>query len=114
MAPEGTAIGDKLNNLTGGRMSWLMDGARKKHEGDGAVKEEAKEEGGKKDEDSKESTVPKAGAPDVQKHVNTAKDQATKNVNGGPKKLNRASGGVTSGVTNAAGGAKGAAGVATG
>ncbi|KAF2738563.1 hypothetical protein EJ04DRAFT_412966, partial [Polyplosphaeria fusca] len=28
-APEGFAIGDKLNNLTGGRMGWLMDGSRK-------------------------------------------------------------------------------------
>jgi hypothetical protein len=28
-APDGTAIGDKLNSLTGGRMGWLMDGARK-------------------------------------------------------------------------------------
>ncbi|KAF2715214.1 hypothetical protein K504DRAFT_335529, partial [Pleomassaria siparia CBS 279.74] len=30
--PNGKAIGDKLNSLTGGRMSWLMDGTRKKTE----------------------------------------------------------------------------------
>jgi hypothetical protein len=28
--PDGMAIGDKLNGLTGGRMGWLIDGARKK------------------------------------------------------------------------------------
>ncbi|KAK7550406.1 hypothetical protein JOL62DRAFT_480425, partial [Phyllosticta paracitricarpa] len=27
-APDGSAIGDKLNNLTGGRISFLMDGMR--------------------------------------------------------------------------------------
>jgi hypothetical protein len=31
-APQGKAIGDKLNNLTGGRMGWLVDGARKKQD----------------------------------------------------------------------------------
>jgi hypothetical protein len=29
-AEPGTAVGDKLNNWTGGRMGWLMDGSRKK------------------------------------------------------------------------------------
>lgn len=29
-APDGTTIGDKINDFTGGRMSWLTDGAAKK------------------------------------------------------------------------------------
>lgn len=33
-AAEGEAIGDKLNALTGGKMSFLMDGARKKEAGE--------------------------------------------------------------------------------
>jgi hypothetical protein len=113
-APEGTAIGDKLNNLTGGRISWLMDGARKKHEGDGGVKEGAKKETGQQEEDSKESKGENGSAPDMQKHANTGKDQATKHVNSAPKKLNKTTNGATGGVTNTAAGAKGAVGGATG
>jgi hypothetical protein len=31
-AAPGSAIGDKINNFTGGRMSWLVDGARNKQD----------------------------------------------------------------------------------
>lgn len=30
--PDGKSIGDKINNLTGGRMSWLTDGIARKQE----------------------------------------------------------------------------------
>jgi len=113
-APEGKAIGDKLNNLTGGRMSWLMDGARKKHEGDGGVKEGAKQEDEKQQDHSKESKGENGSGTDVQKHVNSGKDHATKNVNGAPKKLNKTTSGAKSEVNNKDGSAKDAVGGATG
>ncbi|KAF1971800.1 hypothetical protein BU23DRAFT_469990 [Bimuria novae-zelandiae CBS 107.79] len=31
-APDGTTIGDKINNLSGGRMGWLTEGVKKKQE----------------------------------------------------------------------------------
>ncbi|KAF1957357.1 hypothetical protein CC80DRAFT_443514 [Byssothecium circinans] len=31
-APKGSAVGDKINDFTGGRIGWLRDGARKKQE----------------------------------------------------------------------------------
>ena len=31
-APDGTTIGDKINDFTGGRMSWLTDGVAKKQD----------------------------------------------------------------------------------
>jgi len=50
-APEGDAIGDKLNNLSAGRMGFLTDGAGKKEAGefdelggDGGIKEAAQKD----------------------------------------------------------------------
>lgn len=97
-APEGSAIGDTLNNLTGGRMSFLMDGARKK---------EAQGAGEKKSNDTANG-----GVPDVAKNadIGNVKDQATKNVDGVQKRVGKATGGAT----NAVGTAKGAVGGVTG
>lgn len=90
-APEGSAIGDSLNSLTGGRLGFIMDGARKK-ESTGNVENNGA--------NAKNSTP--GGVDDVKKNVSTA----TKNVNvDGVKK--RASG-ATGTATGAVGSAKGA------
>jgi len=48
-AAEGTAMGDKLNSLTGGRMKWLTDGINKKQENaDGGAKESPATSGNEK------------------------------------------------------------------
>jgi len=102
-APKGTAIGDKLNSLTGGRMSFLMDGARDARD--------------KKDQDEKDSD----GLSGLNGHANTVK----KNVPGG-KEVGNVTDKVTKtantddvqkkvgGVTNKVGSAKGLVGGATG
>lgn len=97
-APEGSAIGDTLNNLTGGRMSFLMDGARKK-EAQGAG-------------EKKSNGTANGGVPDVAKNadIGNVKDQATKNVDGVQKRVGKATGGAI----NAVGTAKGAVGGVTG
>jgi len=97
-APEGSAIGDTLNNLTGGRMSFLMDGVRKK-EAQGAG-------------EKKSNGTANGGVPDVAKNadIGNVKDQATKNVDGVQKRVGKATGGAT----NAVGTAKGAVGGVTG
>jgi hypothetical protein len=97
-APEGSAIGDTLNNLTGGRMSFLMDGVRKK-EAQGAS-------------EKKSNGTANGGVPDVAKNadIGNVKDQATKNVDGVQKRVGKATGGAT----NAVGTAKGAVGGVTG
>jgi len=97
-APEGSAIGDTLNNLTGGRMSFLMDGARKK-KAQGAG-------------ENKSNGTANGGVPDVAKNVDigNVKDQAIKNVDGVQKRVGKATGGAT----NAVGTVKGAVGGVTG
>ena len=96
-APDGKAIGDKLNSLTGGRMGWLMDGTRKKTEesrtaGNATSKTQgnmkngsSKGTGAKSDEAKKEngSTNP-TGISDTGNNVNEAKETVTKR----PPKLN--------------------------
>ncbi|KAF2474100.1 uncharacterized protein BDR25DRAFT_280824 [Lindgomyces ingoldianus] len=104
-APEGSAIGDKINSLTGGRMSWFMDGARKKQDDARTGVDQTPKVHG-----SEESN---GGMPDVKKHVNEGKEQVTKQADGVTKRLNKSTGGVT-GVTNAAGTAKGAVSGTTG
>jgi len=97
-APKGSAIGDTLNNLTGGRMSFLMEGARKK-EAEGA-------------NEKKSNGTTNGGVQDVAKNVNVGnvKDQATKNVDGVQKRVGK----TTGGATNAVGTVKGIAGGVTG
>lgn len=113
----GAAIGDKLNNLTGGRMSFLMDTARAN---------EAKAAGGDKEGEK---------APAKSDHGKGSKGKGTANANGGvpgmdmanaSEKLSKGANDVTkhanvdavpkklNNVTNTAGTAKGAIGGATG
>lgn len=96
-APNGRAIGDKLNNLTGGRMGWLVDGSRKKVEDSRAGDDQKpKRQGNETNGDSKgnnakgsgekkENGSPKStGVSDSGNHVNEAKETVTKR----PPKLN--------------------------
>ena len=121
-APDGKAIGDKLNNLTGGRMSWLMDGARKKMSGGEEHEEEHEGEKGHYDKKPRKlnsgnghSNGESNGNPagDVQKHVENGKDTVTKNVDGVQKRVNKGAGGATNPASNAVGTAKGAVGGVT-
>jgi hypothetical protein len=93
-AEPGTAIGDKINNLTGGRLSFLMDGARKKEEGKNSIVQDGPLSG-------KDGPAP--GVEDVKKNVDKVTDGVQKKAGGVPQKL-----------TSTAGGAKGAVGGATG
>ncbi|ORY16186.1 hypothetical protein BCR34DRAFT_139375 [Clohesyomyces aquaticus] len=99
-APEGTAIGDKLNSLTGGRMGWLVNGARKKQEDAHTGVDKTPKIHGGEDENS--------GTPDVKKVVSDGKDQATKHVEGATKRVNKSSRGATEKPANGAAVAKGA------
>jgi len=97
-ASEGLAIGDKLNSLTGGRIGFLMDGARKQQE-KGKDERKASETNG---------LTEKSGVSNVSKNIGAGNvaDYATKaaDVHG----VNKRAGGATSTVKNAAGSAKGA------
>lgn len=114
-AAPGAAIGDKINSLTGGRMSFLMDTARgneAKAAGE-AKKEDEKDSAHSKDVKGKSSHsanggVPSANLGNASEQVSKAADGVTKHANAGgvPKKLGN--------VTNTAGTAKGAIGGATG
>lgn len=96
-APNGKAIGDKLNSLTGGRMGWLVDGTRKKAEDsqagvDQKPKTHSNESNGhsknnnvKSDDEKKENESGNStGVSDAGNHVNEAKETVTKR----PPKLN--------------------------
>ncbi|KAF2142956.1 uncharacterized protein K452DRAFT_269559 [Aplosporella prunicola CBS 121167] len=120
-AAEGTAIGDKLNSLTGGRMSFLMDGVRKR-EGQDQGEKHANGQTGKRPPKLAEKKVEKKGSTDsVQQGVSdvtknadigNVKDQVgkTTDVNGVKKRTSN----VTNTAQGAVGGAKGAVGGATG
>lgn len=95
-APDGKAIGDKLNSLTGGRMGWLVDGSRKKVDDsrkgiDQTPKKQSNEtngssKGGNAKSESKEdnASAKSTGASDAGNHVSEAKETVTKR----PPKLN--------------------------
>ncbi|KAK8225735.1 hypothetical protein HDK77DRAFT_137608 [Phyllosticta capitalensis] len=117
-APDGSAIGDKLNNLTGGRMSFLMDGMRKQDA-----------EGGHKDVQDKDAQGPRRADDDRKDgKEKEAQTSARSPISSGPRKLNREhiKNGVgkaadtddvrqkTAGATNSVSSVKGAAGGATG
>ncbi|KAK7534385.1 uncharacterized protein J3D65DRAFT_633314 [Phyllosticta citribraziliensis] len=98
-APDGSAIGDKLNNLTGGRMSFLMDGMR--GQGSNGSRNDSGDKDSK-DEDSKGKdgeVFPRADDGDDQKGKN-AHSSARSSASTGPRKLNREH--VKNGVTRAA------------
>jgi hypothetical protein len=108
-AVDGEAIGDKLNNLTGGRLGFLMDGARDSAVPDdhlhGGPKYEGKGEKGSKDE--KEGLIDKDKSPAkaVTNKASGATDAAkgvTKNADGVKSKAGGATGtakGALSGAT---------------
>lgn len=122
-APDGTTIGEKLNSLTGGRMGWLVDGAREKaddigtemdqtpkthrSEKNGNVKTPQKkvpEQNGSTKKEEQESED--ESKPDDGKATSSAKETATKQ--GGEAHKRPAK------LANGAGTAKGAASDVTG
>jgi hypothetical protein len=127
-APDGTAIGDKLNNLTGGRMGWLMDGSRKKVDDmRTGVDQTAKMHGSEKNENSKtpqKKAIEQNGSTKKErqesedesnsedgKAMSSSNETARKHggeVHKRPAKLAKGSGNATKGATNGAGTAKGA------
>ncbi|KAF2181664.1 hypothetical protein K469DRAFT_740615 [Zopfia rhizophila CBS 207.26] len=103
-APKGEAIGDKINNLTGGRLSFLMDGARKKVDDDRTgVSQTPKVHGSEKSANG--------GAPDVGKQLNEGKTQVTKQADGAQKRVNKSTGGATNTVGTAKGAVSGVTGL---
>jgi hypothetical protein len=136
-APDGTGIGDKLNSLTGGRMGWLVSGAKEKQEdvsqgvertvkvngsGKGGENGAEKEKGAEKG--SANGNGQASGGADVKKHAETAKstateakDTASKQTEGVQKRATKttdSAGSAAKTTSNSAGTAKGAASGATG
>lgn len=111
-----SAIGDKLNSLTGGRIGFLMDDARKQD----AKKENGTDDSSEKNGSAEKNASGKNGSPRTPKKLNAnkapdvgdAKDQVEKaaNVDGVKKRA----GNATNTATNAVGSAKGAVGGVTG
>ncbi|KAF2254032.1 hypothetical protein BU26DRAFT_516282 [Trematosphaeria pertusa] len=111
-APEGTVIGDKLNSWTGGRMSWLTDGARKKQDDRATGVDQTPKTHGSDNDHVNGSTNghTSGGASDIAKHAETAKDTATKQADGVQKRAGKG----TDTAKTTGGTAKGAVGGATG
>jgi len=125
--PDGMAIGDKLNKLTGGRMGWLIDGARKKaNDGPTGVDQTPKMHGNEEDVKTPQKKAPGQNGsvkkerqesedeskPDAGKTTSSAKETATKQggeVHKRPAKLTNGAGNAVGGATNATGTANGAA-----
>jgi len=125
-APKGEAIGDKISSLTGGRLDFLMGGAREQEAmqayGGGSKNDKGPTTNGSSasaNGSAHESTngsashkIKKDGGQqpaklDPQKHANDAKDHVG-------KATGSATGGATDKVTKTAGGATGKAGTAAG
>jgi hypothetical protein len=113
-AAEGTAMGDKINNLMGGRLDFLMDGARSgeavgvgKNEGAGEEKPKGNEES---ESDHGEKGAVSDGTPP--KGATKAVSSATKNADAGKVTSTTAGAQKKAGTTTST--AKGAASVATG
>jgi len=107
-AADGEAIGDKLNNLSGGRLGFLMDGARESAVPNdhlhGGPKYEGKDENGAKGEkgskDEKKGLVDGDDSP--AKGVTKQAGNATKSADGVKSKTGAATGtakGALSGTT---------------
>lgn len=100
--PQGSAIGDKLNDLTGGRLGWMMDSARQE-----------KKTGHKKDPAQEKSQ----GVPgtDVTKNFNHAANSTANVTNGtGLDSAKKQVDGVTKRTKGTVGTVKGGVGGATG
>ncbi|KAL1637313.1 hypothetical protein SLS58_009404 [Diplodia intermedia] len=118
-AAKGSAIGDKLNNLTGGRLDFLMNDTRSQaYKNEANKKDDDKSEGEKNTNgSSEEKRKPRkinqaADAGNAKEQVGNAKDQVEKtaNADGVKKRV----GNTTGTATSAAGAANGAVGGATG
>ncbi|KAL0262191.1 hypothetical protein SLS55_003630 [Diplodia seriata] len=118
-AAKGSAIGDKLNNLTGGRLDFLMNDTRSQaYKNEANKKDDDKSEGEKSTNGSnEEKRKPRkinqaADAGNAKEQVGNAKDQIEKtaNADGVKKRV----GNTTGTATSAAGAANGAVGGATG
>ncbi|KAF2261085.1 hypothetical protein CC78DRAFT_570814 [Lojkania enalia] len=101
-APEGTAIGDRLNTWTGGRMGWLVDGAKRKQDDKHRGVDQSPKVHGSENGDSTEG----GKSTGVAEHTIESKDQATKQVEGVQKRTQN----VTNGASGATSTAKGVAG----
>lgn len=109
-ALEGTAIGDKINNLTGGRISWLMVGSRKK-QGDARTDgDQTPKIHGRKSDDTNGAHKDGEGEMGAAKHEEKMKDTPPKPMEGVQKRVGKNGGGATT----APGAAKGAGSGATG
>lgn len=102
-APEGGAIGDKLNSLTGGRLTGFMDGAkeaRSKTDISGFNDEHTKPK-----HDEKKSEPNGTAHKDVHKEVGSAASKATKatGVDNASKTAANATGTVKGGLSGATG-----------
>lgn len=108
-APKGSAIGDKLNSLTGGRLDFLMNDTRSQ-----AYKNEAnkKEDDGEKNANGSPKEKRQPRKINQAADVGNAKDQVEKAANADDVK--KRVGNTTGTATNAPGTATGAAGAANG
>ncbi|KAF2868437.1 hypothetical protein BDV95DRAFT_609918 [Massariosphaeria phaeospora] len=89
-APDGTGIGDKLNSLTGGRMSWLMDGARKKQESVADVENTGGSGEKANASEKKTNTSEKRTNGSEKKSSGSEKESGTTGTTHAPKKLESA------------------------
>lgn len=103
----GTAIGDKLNNWTGGRMSWFMDGARKKQEDQRTGADQTPRIHGSEDNES-EKKGNATGPPKLNptKNASEGKEQLTKQTNGVQKKATKPASDAANTVSTAKNAAK--------
>jgi len=116
---DGEAIGDKLNNLTGGRLGFLMDGARESavpddHLHGGPKYEEKEEKGEKGSKNEKGSKGEKENLIDGDDGPAKGVTKQAGNATGGAKDATKSADGVKSKADGVAGTAKGGVSGATG
>lgn len=112
-APQGSAIGDKFNNLTGGRMGWLVEGARKKQDDKSTgVDQTPKTHGSESDSaPAKSQSNGHANGEGAKELAETAKGSGTEQLDGAQKRITKGTGGATSVAGTAKGGVSGATGI---
>ena len=93
--PEGTSIGDKINNLTGGRMSWLTDGARKKQD-DAHTDSDESPRLHSSDDDSSRVTGEKGSRRAPRKLAETSKNTSTESTDNKHKRVDKGTKGTAS------------------
>jgi hypothetical protein len=116
-AEAGKGIGDVINNFTGGRMNWLVDGTRKKQEDIAAgVDKTPKMHGNDGKEEKGSNGQANGGPPKLNAAKNTgheAKEQAAKHADGVQKRVTKGAGDTTSTASTAKTAASGATSAAT-